>query len=105
MPSLPFDDEHAAVFTVGQVAEMLGVQPAFVRRLDTEHVIEPARSAGGQRRYSQAEILRVQQVARMADEGMSLPGIRKILSLQGEVSGLESELSDLKEQLKDQRKK
>jgi DNA-binding transcriptional MerR regulator len=50
---------------------MLGVQPAFVRRLDTEAVVQPARSEGGQRRYSRAEIGAVQQVAEMADEGMS----------------------------------
>ena len=53
---LPIDDEHAPIYSVGQVAGMLGVQPAFVRRLDTEAVVQPARSDGGQRRYSRAEI-------------------------------------------------
>ncbi len=80
------------MFTVGQVAEMLHVQPAFVRRLDVEQVIQPARSPGGQRRYTRAEVLLVQQVAQMADEGMSLPGIRRILALQAEVSDLQRKL-------------
>ena len=53
---LAFDDEHAPLYTVGQVAEMLDVQPAFLRRLDVEEVVQPARSDGGQRRYSRAEI-------------------------------------------------
>jgi hypothetical protein len=46
----PFDDEHAPLYAVGQVAHMLDVQPAFIRRLDTEEVVMPARSDGGQRR-------------------------------------------------------
>ena len=93
---LPFDDEHAPLYSVGQVAEMLGVQPAFLRRLDTEQVVEPARSDGGQRRYSRSEIERVQQVSAMAAEGMTLPGIRRILELEAEVMLLQRELAELK---------
>ena len=92
---LPIDDEHAPIYTVGQVAGMLGVQPAFVRRLDTEAVVQPARSDGGQRRYTRAEIATVQQVARMADDGMSLAGIRRILALEAEVARLQREIARL----------
>ncbi|HVT76204.1 MAG TPA: MerR family transcriptional regulator [Acidimicrobiales bacterium] len=90
---LPFDDEAAPLYTVGQVASMLGVQPAFLRRLDTEQVVTPARSDGGQRRYSRAEIATVQQVWSMAGEGMTLPGIRRILSLEAEVADLRRQLA------------
>ena len=77
MPS-PFDDEHAPLFSVGQVAEILGVQPAFVRRLDTMEVVRPARSVGGQRRYTQAEVHQVSRVSVLADDGLNLAGIRRI---------------------------
>jgi MerR family transcriptional regulator/heat shock protein HspR len=89
---LPFDDEHAALYTLGQVAGMLGVQPAFLRRLDDQEVVQPARSDGGQRRYSRAEIARVQQVSDMAGEGMTLAGIRRILVLEAEVADLQRQL-------------
>lgn len=91
--TLPFDDEHAPLYSVGQVAGMLGVQPAFLRRLDTEAVVQPARSDGGQRRYSRSEIERVQQVTEMADQGMTLAGIRRILVLEAEVSELKRQLA------------
>ena len=93
---LPFDDEHAPLYSVGQVAGMLGVQPAFLRRLDTEQVVQPARSDGGQRRYSRSQIARVQQVSAMADEGMTLVGIRRILELEAEVTQLQHQLADLR---------
>ena len=92
--SLPFDDASAALYTVGQVAEMLGVQPAFVRRLDTEDMVRPARSDGGQRRYSQVEIHRIQEIAGFADQGMTLNSIREILGLQAEVESLKQQLED-----------
>jgi DNA-binding transcriptional MerR regulator len=92
LDATPFDDEHAPLYSVGQVAGMLGVQPAFLRRLDTEQVVQPARSDGGQRRYSRTEIVRVQQVSAMADEGMTLAGIRRILELEAEVTQLHYQL-------------
>lgn len=92
----PFDDEHVALFSVGQVAEMLGVQPAFVRRLDTERVVEPARSPGGQRRYTRAEVVTVQRVWQMAGDGMTLPGIRRVLQLEVEVADLRAQIERLR---------
>jgi MerR family transcriptional regulator, heat shock protein HspR len=56
MVSLPIDDQEAAVYSVGQVAEMLQIPPAFLRRLDELAVVRPARSAGGQRRYLRQQI-------------------------------------------------
>ena len=97
--TLAFDDHRAPLFSVGQVAEMLGVQPAFVRRLDTEDVVQPARSKGGQRRYSQAEVLTVQRVSSMAADGMTLPGIRRILELEADVRALEAKVAELQDEL------
>ena len=97
MPT-PFDPS-AAIFSVGQVADMLGVQSAFVRRLDTEGVVSPQRSSGGQRRYSQTEIERVEVVATMADQGHNLLGIRRILALEAEVDALHAQVATLQAQL------
>ncbi len=89
---LPFDDEHAPLYTVGQVAGILNVQPAFLRRIDLEEVVQPARSDGGQRRYSRADIALVQRVSDMADEGLTLAGIKRILALDVEVADLKQQL-------------
>ena len=93
MRPLLIDDEHAPVYAVGQVADMLGLQRAFIRRLDTEDVVSPARSEGGQRRYSRAEIDQIQRVAVMAGEGMTLAGIRRIIELEHEVAELKRQLA------------
>jgi len=90
----PFDDEHAPFYTVGQVAGMIGVQPAFLRRLDVEAVVRPARSDGGQRRYSRSDIASVEKVSALAAEGLTLAGIRRILLLEAEVADLRRQLRE-----------
>jgi MerR family transcriptional regulator, heat shock protein HspR len=62
MASLLIDDQDAAVYTVGQVAAMLQVTQAFLRRLDELAVVCPDRSSGGQRRYSRRQIATVARV-------------------------------------------
>jgi MerR family transcriptional regulator, heat shock protein HspR len=91
MPSLPFDDENLPLFTVGQVSQMLEIQQAFLRRLDQLRVVRPSRSAGGQRRYTRREITVVQYVVNLVDEGVTLPGVRRVLELEERVSQLEAE--------------
>jgi MerR family transcriptional regulator, heat shock protein HspR len=93
----PFEDEDVPLFTVGQVAQMLAVKQAFLRRVDELRVVSPQRSAGGQRRYTRVEIRIIQQVASMADEGMTMPAIRRIIELEqqlGEVIRERDELAD-----------
>lgn len=91
MPRLPIDDDRAPLYTVGQVAAMLRVQQAFLRRLDEYEVVSPARSPGGQRRYSRFEITLVQQVVELVDEGLTLAAVRRLLELEERVARLEAE--------------
>jgi MerR family transcriptional regulator, heat shock protein HspR len=81
-----FDDENAPLFTVGQVAEMLSLKQAFLRRIDELRVVSPQRSAGRQRRYTLVEIRIIQQVASMADEGMTMTAIRRIIELEQQLA-------------------
>ena len=99
MPSLPLDDENMPLFTVGQVAEMLEVQQAFLRRLDEFHVVRPNRSAGGQRRYTRAEIVVVRYVSELMDGGMTLAAVRRVLQLELRVRELEAQCEMLRAEL------
>ena len=104
MPPAGLDDAAWPIYTIGQVAQLLGVQPAFLRRLDTQEVVQPSRSEGGQRRYSRNEIIRIQQVTGLAGEGFTLPAIRRVLQLQSEVTELQRQLSAEQAKNRTQRK-
>ena len=99
MAPLPLDDANIPLFTVGQVAEMLEVQQAFLRRLDEFHVVRPSRSAGGQRRYTRNEIVIVRYVVELMGGGLTLPAIRRVLALEARVRELEAERDALRDAL------
>ena len=96
MPGLPFDNAAAPLYSVGQVADMLGVQQAFLRRLDAYDVVSPARSDGQQRRYSRVDVGQVQEALGLIEEGLTLGGVRRVLGLQAEVRALEAEIEKLR---------
>jgi DNA-binding transcriptional MerR regulator len=91
----PFDDETVPLYTVGQVAEMLSLKQAFLRRIDDLEVVSPQRSAGRQRRYTRVEIRVIQQVASMADAGMTMTAIRRIIELEQQLAVVARERDEL----------
>jgi DNA-binding transcriptional MerR regulator len=91
----PFDDENVPLYTVGQVAQMLAVKQAFLRRVDELQVVSPQRSAGGQRRYTRVEIRVIRQVVTMADEGMTMSAIRRIIELEERLAEVTRERDEL----------
>jgi MerR family transcriptional regulator, heat shock protein HspR len=93
------EDEHAPLYTVGQVADMLAVKQAFLRRVDELRVVSPQRSAGGQRRYTRYEIRVIQQVVSMADQGITLQAIRRIIDLEQQLARVTRERDELARRL------
>ena len=99
MAPTPLDDENAPLYTVGQVAEMLAVKQAFLRRVDELRVVSPQRSAGGQRRYTRYEIRIIEQVVTMADEGITLQAIRRIIELETQLAEVTRQRDELARRL------
>jgi len=95
MAPSPLDDENAPLYTVGQVAELLGLKQAFLRRVDQLQVVSPQRSEGGQRRYTRYEIQVIQQVVNMADQGITLQAIRRIIALERQLAQASRERDQL----------
>jgi MerR family transcriptional regulator, heat shock protein HspR len=92
MASLLIDDQDAAVYTVGQVAAMLQVTQAFLRRLYELAVVCPDRSSGGQRRYSRRQIATAARVRELAGEGLTLAAARRVLAVEDRISQLQARL-------------
>jgi MerR family transcriptional regulator/heat shock protein HspR len=92
----PLDDDSAPFYTIGQVAEILGIQPAALRRLDEQGIVRPGRSDGGQRRYSRNEVERLREVLKLTEGGITLSGVREVLALRKRVSDLEDEIDELR---------
>ena len=90
--SAPRPDDAAPLYSVSQVAALLSVQPAFVRRLDSEGVVVPDRTSGGQRRYSRDEVDHIAALVQLMGEGLTLAGAQRIIELENEIASLRGQL-------------
>lgn len=92
--ALRFPSDGEPQYTVGQVADLLGVQPAFLRRLEEFDAVNPSRTPGGQRRYSKHDVQLIDAINGLMSEGMTLAGAKQIIALQAEVNELRGRLAD-----------
>ncbi|WP_428505946.1 helix-turn-helix domain-containing protein [Pseudonocardia sp.] len=79
------DDEDYPAVTMGQAAELLGVQPGFLRSLDSAGVLHPHRTGGGHRRYSRRQLALAARLRELLDAGHPLASAYTISGLEGEL--------------------
>ncbi len=92
------------VYTIRIAAEMIGVHQQTLRTYEREGLLTPARSAGRQRLYSEADIERLRLIRRLIDElGVNLAGADIILRLQSRIHELERENQQLRNDVQRQR--
>ncbi|MFM8866833.1 MAG: heat shock protein transcriptional repressor HspR [Ilumatobacteraceae bacterium] len=76
-------------------AEIAGVHPQTLRIYERRGLLSPARTSGGTRRYSNADIQRLRRIAELAEGGMNLEGIRQVLELEAQVAALQTQVAEL----------
>ena len=86
MPAEQLDDPDYPAYTMGQAADVLGVQQAFLRGLDTAGAVSPSRSAGGHRRYSRRQLDLAARIRVLFDQGHNLAATLRILALEDELA-------------------
>jgi MerR family transcriptional regulator/heat shock protein HspR len=86
------DPRTRAVYVISVAAELAGVHPQTLRIYERKGLLDPARTAGGNRRYSDTDLDRLRRIAELTDEGLNLAGVRRVLELEAEVARLEAEL-------------
>jgi DNA-binding transcriptional MerR regulator len=93
------DDPDYPAYTIGQAAELLSVQQAFLRSLDTADVVSPYRSAGGHRRYSRRQLELVSRLREQLDNGHTLSAASHILDLENELAATRDDLAEARSDL------
>lgn len=90
-------DRDRGLFSISVAAELTGLHPQTLRIYEREGLLDPARSAGGTRRYSRRDLDRLQEICTLTGEGLNIAGIRRVLALQEETRQLQAELAALRE--------
>ena len=93
-PTDPPIDAGQAVYGISVAAELVGSAPQNLRLYEARGLLNPARSAGGTRRYSGADLARLREIGRLLDDGLNLAGITAVLKLQAANRVLEEQLDE-----------
>jgi MerR family transcriptional regulator/heat shock protein HspR len=86
-----------AVYVISVAAELAGMHPQTLRIYERRGLVTPARTQGGNRRYSDADIELLRRIAELADAGMNLEGIRRVMELEAENERLRAELVEARQ--------
>ncbi len=85
---------NRAVYVISVAAELSGLHPQTLRIYERKGLIEPARTQGGSRRYSQADIEMLQRIQELTNEGLNLAGVQRVMALESEIRRLQAELDE-----------
>lgn len=94
-------ETRRAVFVISVAAELAGMHPQTLRIYERKGLLEPARTPGGTRRYSQEDIERLQLIQELTSQGLNLEGVRRVLALQEENRNLKRKVEKLRDKLDD----
>jgi MerR family transcriptional regulator, heat shock protein HspR len=92
-------DNTRAVFVISVAAELAGMHPQTLRIYERKGLIDPVRTPGGTRRYSQEDIDRLQLIQDLTSQGLNLEGVRRVIDLQEENRQLKRRLAKLRERV------
>ena len=82
-------ETRRAVFVISVAAELAGMHPQTLRIYERKGLIEPFRTSGGTRRYSQEDIDRLNQIQELTDQGLNLEGVKQVIEYQDKIARLE----------------
>jgi MerR family transcriptional regulator, heat shock protein HspR len=91
------------VYIISVAAELAGVHPQTLRIYERKGLVRPHRTSGNTRRYSQADIERLQTIQSLTEEGINLAGVKRIMELRREMDALERRIAELQDQLERRR--
>ncbi len=83
---------HHAVYVISVAAELAGVHPQTLRIYERKGLVEPSRTAGGSRRYSDADIDLLRRIQDLTNAGLNRAGGERVLQLEQRVRDLEDVL-------------
>jgi len=89
------------VYVISVAAELAGVHPQTLRIYERKGLLDPARTVGGNRRYSEGDIDRLRRIAELTSSGLNLAGVKRVLELEEQLRALRDSLDQVRREARD----
>ena len=90
-----------ALYVISVAAELAGVHPQTLRIYERKGLLDPARTGGGSRRYSDRDIEQLRRIQELTAVGLNLAGVKAVMELEAELARLRQELTRLREEARE----
>ncbi len=87
-------DPTRGVYAISVAAELVGTGVQNLRVYETRGLVEPERTAGGTRRYSEDDVARLRRITELLAEGLNLAGVALVLELEADLALLRRRLGE-----------
>jgi MerR family transcriptional regulator/heat shock protein HspR len=87
------DPRTRAVYVISVAAELAGVHPQTLRVYERKGLLDPMRTEGGSRRFSEDDLARLRHIQELTNAGLNLEGVRRVMELEREVARLKTEVT------------
>jgi MerR family transcriptional regulator/heat shock protein HspR len=84
------------VYIISVAAELVGVHPQTLRIYERKGLLQPSRTAGNTRRYSERDIARLHMIQRLTQEGVNLAGVKMIVEMENELGRLRHRMESMR---------
>lgn len=81
-----------AVYVISVMADLAGVHPQTLRMYERKGLLEPQRTAGNSRRYSERDVAQLQRIQELTEAGVNLAGVRLIVELERRLEQMQAKL-------------
>ena len=88
-------NDQRALYVISVAAELAGVHPQTLRIYERRGLLDPARTGGGSRRYSERDIDRLRRIHELTEAGLNLAGVKRVMELEDEVARLRTQLNQV----------
>jgi MerR family transcriptional regulator/heat shock protein HspR len=90
--------ELHAVYVISVFAELAGVHPQTLRNYERGGLLNPKRTSGGSRRFSDEDLVALRRIQELTNEGVNLEGVKRIMALEAELTAVKEALGALSDE-------
>jgi MerR family transcriptional regulator/heat shock protein HspR len=89
--SKPESDPARGLYGISVAADLVGLGPQTLRQYERKGLLEPERTDGGTRRYSDDDLVRLRRIAELLAAGLNLAGVALVLDLEADNARLRAD--------------
>lgn len=82
------------MYVISVFAELAGVHPQTLRNYERGGLLNPKRTSGGSRRFSDEDLAALRRIQELTTEGVNLEGVRRVMALEAELAAAKKALGE-----------